>query len=319
MRFFRSFIIKTSHKKFLINLCCRKLSEIFNFEKVAFKQNELDTLNYISLSLTKCSDFMQFPKLNYDNKISNHFVEIDTNSLNTIIKQPMHQKFIISTKNREYRCNIFGILSSVILRDLLVSNQTPNRYEYDFEDKFNEFQQICDLFNFKIVKISVEDFQIEDAYQAIDQSLDEFDRFNDEIDKQQIVIDSIEDLFNWLYDIQSLTIQKVALSIEKSNWIKTEDDVKELAAIILQLIGSDIYLHSYLADLLIELDKKSIFNNMLNILMPFIIQKLNEFLRSDLSYCSFIYNLFKRKAITEKKLSEMIRNNNINDNVVSWF
>lgn len=272
---------------------------------------------------------MRFPKINSDKNISERNVEIDTNSHSAIIKQSKYQNFIISTKNKDYVCNTFGILSSVVLRDLLLSNPHLDHYEYDFKDEFDEFQQICDLFNFKVVKITidnidtlkkiVEDFQIEDVYRTIDQNMDDFDRLNEEIDKQQTVVDSIEDLFNWLYNIQSLTIQKVVLSIEEWDWIKTEDDFKELAAIVLQVIGSDIYLHSYLADLLIELDKKSIFNNMLNILMPFIIQKLNEFLRSDLSYCSFIYNLYKRKAITEKKLSEMIRNNNINDNVVSWF
>lgn len=102
------------------------------------------------------------------------------------------------------------------------------------------------------------------------------------------------------------SVEFVKNSIYDSFWSKSEEDVHELAAFILQVIKTDFSYHSYLIDLLIELDKEADETNFLDLLMPFIIDKLIFSFNNSLIKSSFIYNLYKRGIIPKEKIYEQL-------------
>ena len=168
--------------------------------------------------------------------------------------------FTIKTNKKEYKCNVFGILASKILYDLVTKEPTADRYEYDFNDEFDEFQAICDIFNFKTVKITpdnmnfikeiAEELQITYIIKNLDEIIAEYEKISDKIDEQQSNVEIIDNLFDLLYNIKEKTVESVRDSIIESDWSKTAEDVQELAAFILQVVKTDFTFHRYLVDLL---------------------------------------------------------------------
>ena len=103
----------------------------------------------------------------------------------------------------------------------------------------------------EILKEIAEDLQIDTFLPLIEKNINECEKVSQIIDEQQNTIDSIEDLFGWLYNIEELTVESVKTSILNSNWIKTEDDIHELAAFFIEVINSQFKLHPYLIDFII--------------------------------------------------------------------
>lgn len=120
------------------------------------------------------------------------------------------------------------------------------------------------------------------------------------------LIDTINSLFEWLYNIQELTIETVAKNIIQSIWIKSKEDIQELISFILQVIKTRLLLHPFLIDLVISIDKLT--NNEFNIMSILITQLMYCFSESKL-YCSFVYRLYKKGIIT---MNEIIDNIYIN-------
>ena len=159
----------------------------------------------------------------------------------------------------------------------MLKNTTAKEYVYDFDDNF---QPINDLFHYQAVEITTnnmnslkemaDDLKIESILPQIDNFINVYEEFYKNIDEQQNTVDSIEEVFNWLFDINTLNVLTVKASILDSKWIKTEDEIFELAVIFIQVIKISINLHPYLIDLLIQLNED---NNKLSILLPFLIKK----------------------------------------------
>lgn len=126
------------------------------------------------------------------------------------------------------------------------------------------------------------------------------------IDDKVTLIDTINSLFEWLYNIQELTIETVAKNIIQSIWIKSKEDIQELISFILQVIKTRLLLHPFLIDLVISIDKLT--NNEFNIMSILITQLMYCFSESKL-YCSFVYRLYKKGIIT---MNEIIDNIYIN-------
>ena len=57
------------------------------------------------------------------------------------------------------------------------------------------------------------------------------------------MIESIEEIFDLLYNLNEITIESVKDKILQSTWITSEGNVEELAAISLQVINNNYLLH----------------------------------------------------------------------------
>ena len=74
--------------------------------------------------------------------------------------------------------------------------------------------------------------------------------------------------------LKKKTVKTVKFSILESKWPKTEDNVKELAAFIIQVAKKDFLYHPYIVDLLLQLDQEANEDNQLKILIPTITKQL---------------------------------------------
>ena len=64
---------------------------------------------------------------------------MDKNSFINYLKKSAPRSFTITTKKNEYKCNIFGILSSDVLRAYLNNYPDDDSFYFDFDDENNEF------------------------------------------------------------------------------------------------------------------------------------------------------------------------------------
>ncbi|KAK8865454.1 hypothetical protein M9Y10_011002 [Tritrichomonas musculus] len=107
--------------------------------------------------------------------------------------------FTIRTNKNTYKCNLFCVYLSNVVRAKLEEDPNNKHFFYNFKDEFNEFQLMCDLFNLKSIKITrneidslteiVDDLQIECLSNDID-------NFNRDIEKST---QKIDDLFQNSY------------------------------------------------------------------------------------------------------------------------
>lgn len=188
-------------------------------------------------------------------------VEISYKRLYNIIRSEGSPTFTIKTNKNEYKCSKYGIYSSNVLRDLLNEDPSLNEYIYNYDDEFGEFQLICDLFNFENVILTksnmdsikeiAEELEITFILSDVEKFINSSEKVSQAIDEHQTIIDSIENLFYLLYNIKEKTVKTVKTAIIESEWSKTEEKVKELAAFIIQVVKSDILLHQDIVELLI--------------------------------------------------------------------
>lgn len=200
-------------------------------------------------------------------------------------------------------CNIFGVCSSEVIRNFIEKNPKENKFVLEIDDEFNEFQPICELFNFEeislnkdnfeLIKEFSEDLQIKCLFDDIHEFIINNNKISQQIDEQQKFVDLYEEIFDMLHNIKEKTVEFVKNSILKSIWIETEENIQELAAFIIQAILSDILLHPYLVDLLIQLNEEANESNYLQILLPFIVL----FIKCEYF---FIFNKQYRSRITRK-------------------
>ncbi|KAK8836079.1 hypothetical protein M9Y10_040035 [Tritrichomonas musculus] len=297
-----------------------KFEQLYQGKLVCFTDSELPMASQItsSLDITCCPNFLQNVSFFLDEKESSeNYVKIDMESFNDFLENYPLKTFTIITNKNTYKCNKYGVYSSSVIREYLSKNQSSSEYIYNYDDEFSEFQLICDLFNFQKVTLTVNNMnslkeisdhlQIESISKKISNFIEKYDKIYEKIDKQQEIIDSIDQLFHSLYHIKEETVISVTSMICKSQWCQTEEDVQELAAFILQVANNDLLLHSYLADLLIELNQKSDNKNQLKKLIPFIVKKLFFSFGKTITNCSFVYNLVKRNVITKEELIEHLR------------
>ncbi|KAK8892562.1 hypothetical protein M9Y10_029795 [Tritrichomonas musculus] len=276
-----------------------KFEQLYQGKTVIFDEDELPISHRITkiLQISNCPNFMKPESLRvldeFDSNGKADTFNPDINSCVTIyqkwfisyLQREELQTFTITTKRKEYKCNMFGIYASQIISEIHEKDSTTNNYFYDFEDEFNEFQLICDLMNFKqvditndnmdILKEMSESLQITYIMKQVDDFINNYESFTQKIDEQQTIIDSIDNLFDLLYNINNYGIQKVKFSIVQSQWSQTEENVQELAAFILQVIKTNSFLHKEIVELLIQLNEEANEEaNKLKILLPFIVDKL---------------------------------------------
>ena len=223
-----------------------KFEQMYQGNPVIFDEDDIPIAKQItnSLKIKCCPNYIQQNSLNFNfykevPDLSDGIV-MSKQSLNGFLKNESLRTFIIKTNKQEYKCNIFGVYSSSLIREMLQKNSSISKYAYDFDDEFGEFQMICDIFNFQKVNITAnnmsslkeiaEDLKIDKITAKIDKYIKNYDTNYDKIDKFQDVIDSIDELFDWLYNIKDLTVNSVKNSIVDSIWSQTEENVLELAA-----------------------------------------------------------------------------------------
>ncbi|KAK8872183.1 hypothetical protein M9Y10_007947 [Tritrichomonas musculus] len=296
-----------------------KIEQVYQGKSVVFDEDNILILEKIAktlkinffneLTLPK-DDFFDF----FNKEVSNSSIkiELDKYGLNKYFKNELHETFTITTDKNVYKCNYYGILASNVLREYIDKNPTKYEYKLDYDDEFGDFQLICDIFNFKEVRMTVnninsikeisDQLNIEIIFNKIDAFIERSEVISNRIDDYQDVIDSIDELFEWLFHIKEKTVISVKNSIAHSNWCQTEDDIQELAASILQVVNTDIFLHSYLAELLVQLEKESNETNLLNLLVPTIVKNLMLSFGKNMQNCSFVFNLHKKGFITKDEI-----------------
>ena len=314
----------------------KKIEQLYQGHNVCFSVSERKDFNLIinKLKFDKIPAFnkqkhkihrhpvgIRYEIIKITTPIFSHEIVITKKSFYNFISNKNFETFSIATKKHEYKCNSFGILCSNVIFDFLSKEPENDCYNYDFDDDFSDFQNICDFFNFKMVDIEskniqtfkkiAEDLQIS----VILDHIKDHDFLRKTADDQQLNTDSIENLFYHLYHIKELTLEKVKLYIIESEWSRTIEKVQELMAIILQVVRSDFYLHQIITDLLIELDEEGKDDsNKLSILLPFLIKKLMNTFGSDCHYSNFIYKLNQKGQIPTKIIIDKLHCICINQN-----
>ncbi|KAK8898237.1 hypothetical protein M9Y10_000515 [Tritrichomonas musculus] len=265
-----------------------KFELLYQGKCVTFDEDELPISHKITknLNITSCPNFMKpeslktFSESMQFNSNSNVLsVQIDLQRFDKFISNSQFETFVIKTNKSSYNCNKFGIHSSAVIRNFLSENHSKSEFKYDFDDEFDEFQSICDLFNFNNIvltrnnmdslKFIVDDLQIDCISEDIEKYIDVSEKVSKTIDDQQTIVTQIDELFDMLYNIKEKTVETVKKMICESNWSKTAEKVQELCAFFLQVIESDFMLHQHIFDLLIQLDIEASETNKLEVLIPF--------------------------------------------------
>ena len=270
-----------------------KFEELFQGQTVFFDEIDFPISFLItkSLQIKNCPNYLKPESLKTRNDNQNispqSGVEIDHRKFIEFLKRTEFQTFTIRTHRKEYKCNICGIYSSNIIRQKLEEDPTLLIFEFDYEDENSEFQSICDLFNFQCVNLKsetmysikelAERLQINCVNKQIDDFINNYEKFSQKVDEQQKIIDSIDELFDSLYNVRKHGLEKVKFWISHSKWSQTEENVQELAAFILQVVRSSFSLHREMAELIIQLNDESNESNKLGILVPFIVNHLLTF------------------------------------------
>ena len=241
-------------------------------------------------------------------------VTIGRSSLITFLQQKIFQTFTIVTKNQEYECNIYGIHSSKKLNELIQSNPTLRRFNYDIDDDDKEFQLICDIFNFESIQITnnnmeslhkfAEDLQIDSILTKMDHFINNYQKAIDQIDDKQRIIDQVDQIFDLLYNRDLLSVDDCKSMIIKAEWASSEERVLELSACFLSVMQADFKNHEFLIDLLISLEKESVNHPHLKILIQSIIKKLMDDFASVRINCALIYKLHKKNFISKEKIQK---------------
>lgn len=247
-----------------------KFEQLFQGQTVIFDEIDfpISVLITKSLQITNCPNYLKPESLKTqkdDQNISPQSgVEIDHQKFIEYLKRTEFQTFTIKTHRKEYKCNIYGIYSSKVIRQKLEEDPTLIIFEFDYEDENYEFQSICDLFNFQCVNLKSESMysikelaerlQINCIIKQIDDFINKYEKFSQKVDEQQKIIDSIDELFDLLYNVRKHGLVKVKFWISQSKWSRTEESVQELAAFILQVVKSSFSLHREMAELIIQLN-----------------------------------------------------------------
>ena len=200
-----------------------KFEQIYQGEFVIFDEDELPISQKITklLNIIECPNFMKPESLKrpeggwcgpYNQRQNEFGVEINYLDLSIYLQRTAPRSFIIVTNKKEYECNIFGVYSSGIIREHFAKNPTSYKYVYNFDDDFNEFQAICDIFNFKNVILTrnniesikeiAEVLQITVILNDVENYIKYTEKVSKTIDEQQALIDSIDALFDLLYNIK---------------------------------------------------------------------------------------------------------------------
>ena len=190
-----------------------KFERMYQGKTVFFDEEDIPIAKQItkSLKITRCpnSILQKVQSIEFfdDERVDlTTGIVMDKQSFNDFLKNESLRTFIIKTNKNEYKCNFFGVFSSKIIHEILTKDHSINEYVYDFDDEFDEFQSVCDIFNFQKVDITAnnmnslkeiaEDLSIEIILNKIDKFIDKYEKISDKIDKQQDVIDSIDQLFD---------------------------------------------------------------------------------------------------------------------------
>lgn len=326
----------------------KKFEDIFRGLSATFEFDELLPARQIvqQLNIDNCPVFFKANLTNNFYTIPSQIeIEIERLSLLTFLSTNFQKTFTIKTAKKDFQCIEIGALSSKVIRDLKMEDPSLNEYTYNFDDEGNnDFELICNLFNFEKINITImnmdslktfsEELQIEPIINSIDTFINSYENSVQLIDDKKVIIETIDEIFHLLHNIQSLTVESVKKSILHSIWVKTEENVQELAACIFQAVRVSYKLQPFLIELIISLNDSANDKNKLNTLLPYLINQLKFDFSKTPFYSSFYFKL-AQKGIVD--MDEALRNamkvlmNNKNEakpkkyknrdivNVLLWF
>lgn len=133
-----------------------KVEQLYQGKIVLIEKNEIQAFIEIIQSLQIRISYKRvvqyaltgvIDQLNYPTK-----ARIDLSSFIDTLNSNSY--FDIKTNKNEYIWNSIGVHLSSAINEFICSNPESNVYSYDFLDEFNEFQPICDFFNFKEISIT---------------------------------------------------------------------------------------------------------------------------------------------------------------------
>ena len=310
-----------------------KIEQLLRGESIFLLDEEISTFKQIISNLQFWNFSFSVQTLSY----LKHAYTMNFRSFEVFLQKYKLKHFTISTKNNEYKCSIFGVLSSKVICEYMNKNPTKNDYFYEIDDEFNEFQKICDLFNFKKVQITPDDMnclrniseelRIECIYDKIDKYTETYDNFSNRIDDEQSLVEQNEQLFEYLSEVKEKGVSSVSKYILESTFVKSEDEVREIAGIVLQIVKNNFLLHREMSELVFQLEQESNEKNQFHIFAPFIVNKLLDNFGTDKHDISFIYNLYRRGMISREEIIDSLKkynNKNSNsiyycENIIYWF
>ncbi|KAK8883824.1 hypothetical protein M9Y10_042923 [Tritrichomonas musculus] len=268
-------------------------------------------------------------------------MEFDQSPNFDFLKIDAYERFVIETKKRKYRCNIYGVLSSSVIRNIISKSDVEEEdeeeryYFYDIEDPNEEFMIIVNIFNFQDVKLTEENFDVLKKFASeleIECLLDILDKFNNKdeyrettIDEQETIIEKIDGIFDPLFHIKENTIDSTFSEVIGTKFSKSEEYVNELASIIVTIAQTKADLQDSLIDLMVKLNEEGP-DNMKSLLhfvvskSMFLFTKRMDSAEADLIY-PFVYRMYKRNLIPKDQIIFKINesHNKLHNFCISWF
>lgn len=317
-----------------------KFKQLCDGNIVTFSTEDIFKMNEIIQALNlKCfPNFVQKIISNGKSSDSYSYKLVMNKELYLYFLQSISKSFTIKTKKSEYKCNSFGVNSSQVISKFILDNHNINIYSYDFDDENNDFQVLCDFFNFssiiltptnyKIIKKISKDLQIEFLLNKIDNFTSNYLYFTRIINEHKLSINSVEFLVKHLYNRKGLDVESVKNFIVHSIWSSEERYVLELSSYIFQVINNSIKSHQFLIELITLLDQSETENDDIKKLKPYLIRTVLENLGFKSYDCHFAYQLYEKGFISLKDITDSI-NKIINDfleiqkhriyNIYTWF
>ncbi|WP_300855880.1 hypothetical protein, partial [uncultured Clostridium sp.] len=182
-----------------------KFEQLYLGKNVVFNESDLPIACFITkeLNITNIPYFLKqdVQRLQYYRITKPNAIQLSRMSFEDFLKQKIPKSFLIITNNKEYKCNKYGVYSSKIIYKAIMNDPTTSQFVYDFDNEFNEFQQICDFFNFESVQITsinmnslkriAEDLNIECIVNDINNFIHSYENSTKTIDAKHEIIDDL--------------------------------------------------------------------------------------------------------------------------------
>lgn len=294
----------------------QKFEDLLRLLTVEISQAELPIFRQICATLK-----IKFPKFK-DSNSSTFQIEFSKSEAYRIFQQEnawgfnparQFQRKVLSIESngKLYECNLNGAYSSNVIKAIFDNNPKSEKFEYDLKDG-EDFSIIQQLFNFESIPMNPKNMEILEKVCSdlqIDCIQEKVEQFNQSFSDQLLLAESKDhlveatcNLFESLYSIGSNGSKKTYEYLLTTEWVHGESNIVEMISCILQVIRTNIRLHSDIVELILLLDKEftrsNRFDQFLSILTNRLLNESNKYLL----YGAFLYKLYESQIISFEQI-----------------
>ncbi|OHS97450.1 hypothetical protein TRFO_09457 [Tritrichomonas foetus] len=249
---------------------------------------------------------------------------------------------VIKTRNNSYKVPYLGAICSPVIMEFIKSDNELTEYFYDLEDDNKEFEilskfmtgQVYDLTpkNLEISLRMSEDLAITPLFNYIKDSIEDFQKRNENIKKFEYIMNDVNELLDKLLHLNKNNFEETLSYLTSSIWCQDSEHVKEMATNILFVSTFKYKILNELSLLCLRLDNLREEIPSLNIFKPYIKKTLlgkensrvnhfdmvsdtHESQQASNNFCQIILYLKKVKFFTSQDLLEIVGIHDLLNNI----